>query len=286
MAGKPRSYWSEFLLHPANQTVVLGGLALGFLAAMPFGWDALGLSVLALAAVETIGLAVVPGLPPFRAWVEKRHARAAREARREQFLRQLDTSVNGGSEHLADYQRMVERVDSLYGLARSSSSSLTEREVGQIDDLVVGYLGLCVSDAMLRRQGDLTGPETLQKKLKSVRARLGDPNVTAEEAQQLRRAQAEYEEAIARLARMASRASALEASLATMPVRLEELYQMVMTAPSGGDLSSMLEESVERLRFAETVDVDIEEILGIKAAPPDVQRARAVTQAQAGGRRL
>jgi hypothetical protein len=284
MTGTPRSYWPEFLLHPANQTVVLGGLALGFFASVPFGWDALGLSVLALAALETIGLAVVPSLPPFRAWVEKRRARAAREARRAHLMAQLSTS--GGSDHLADYQRMVERVDSLYALARSSSSSLTEREVEQIDDLVVGYLGLCVSDAMLSQQDGLAGPETLQKKLKAVRARLGDPNVTAEEAQQLRRAQAEYEEAIARLSRMASRASALEASLATMPVRLEELYQMVMTAPSGGDLSSLLEDSVKRLRFAEAVDVDVEEILDIKPASPEVLRARVGAQAQAGGRRL
>lgn len=285
MAEQATSYWKEFLFHPVNQTVALGMLALGVLAAMPYGWDALGLSMLGLAAIETVGLAIVPSLPPFRAWVDQRRARAAREARRKHLLEQLD--LHGGSSHRQDYERMAERVVALYGLARSPASSLTAREVEQIDDLVVDYLGLCVSDAMLARQGGLSGAESLHKKLRGVRARLAEGGMAADEAAQLRKAQSEYEEAIARLARMTSRASALEASLATMPVRLEELYQMVATAPAGGNFSSMLEESVQKLRLAETsLDVDVEEILGIKPASQETVRARAAAQAQSAVRRL
>jgi hypothetical protein len=181
---------------------------------------------------------------------------------------------------------MTHRVFSLYEMARAPENSLTEREVAQIDDLVIGYLALCVADAMLGSQTTTASAEGMQKKLRAVGARLEQEALSVDEVQQLRKAQAEYEEAIARLARMGSRASALEASLATMPVRLEELYQMVVTAPTGGNLSTMLEESVEKLRLAEAVDIDVEEILGIKPSSQDATRARAAQAAQQNARRL
>jgi hypothetical protein len=278
------SYWKEFLVHPANQAVALSVIAVGVLASMPYGWDALGLSLLGLAAIETVGLASVPGLPSFRAWVDRRHASAHREARRRHLAEQLE--AHGGSRHYEDYQRMTHRVFSLYEMARAPGNSLTEREVVQIDDLVIGYLALCVADAMLGSQTTTASADGMQKKLRAVRARLEQEALSIDEVQQLRKAQAEYEEAIARLARMGSRASALEASLATMPVRLEELYQMVVTAPTGGNLSTMLEESVEKLRLAEAVDIDVEEILGIKPSSQEATRARAAQVAQQNARRL
>jgi hypothetical protein len=43
-----------------------------------------------------------------------------------------------------------------------------------------------------------------------------------------------------------------------MPIRLEEVYQMVMSAPRDGSLSQLLEESVSKLRLAEQAALEIE----------------------------
>jgi hypothetical protein len=61
---------------------------------------------------------------------------------------------------------------------------------------------------------------------------------------------------------MGARRSALEATLVSMPVRMEEVYQMVMSSPQAGNLSQLLEESVSKLRLAEEAALDMEHALG------------------------
>ena len=51
------SYWLEFLKHPANRMVVLAMLAGSVLLSVPWGGDGLGIGLVALAAVEMVGLA-------------------------------------------------------------------------------------------------------------------------------------------------------------------------------------------------------------------------------------
>jgi hypothetical protein len=119
---------------------------------------------------------------------------------------------------------------------------------------------MCLSDAALRatQARDVAGE--IGRKLKAVQQRLQQADLSAEEAQQLERAQGEYQEALARQARMQSRRSSLEAQLIAMPLRLEEVYQMVMTSPSAGGLRELLDESVSKLRIAEEVALDVDEV--------------------------
>lgn len=252
-------YWWAFLKHPVNRAVALGVLGASVLMSLPWGGDGLGLGLLALAAIQLVGLVFVPGLPPFQAAVDKADRQAGRDARRARLLQEID--AHGGSAHLRSYAQMCERVASLYRTASDRSTTLTEREVEQLDDLTVDYARMCLSDAVMR------GSETVEMihvtiyKLRDVQSRIDAGGFAPDEEQQLRQAAADYEEAIARHTRMAARRSALEASLLSMPVRLEEVYQMVMTSPRAGNLTQMLEESVSKLRLAEEAALDVESML-------------------------
>ena len=255
------SYWRAFLTHPYNQMVIWGAAAAGVFASFPYGWDGLALALLALAAVEVVGLAVVPGLPPFIASVDQKARRAERKAKRERLLSEV--RMHGGSSHLRAYEQMSQRVESLYRMASDTATSLSEREVEQLDDLTVNYLAMCLSDAVMRAKDGADNNGVTERKLRALTQRLAQGGLAQDDEQQLLRAKQEYEEALARHQRMDIRRSALEASLVSMPVRMEEVYQMVMTAPSAGQLSALLEESMSKLRTAEEVNFDVEAAFGI-----------------------
>ncbi len=257
------SYWRAFLTHPYNQMVVWAATAAGVLASFPYGWDGLALALLALAAVEVVGLAVVPGLPPFIASVDQAARQAERKAKRERLLSEI--GMHGGSSHLRAYEQMSQRVESLYRMACDTATSLSEREVEQLDDLTVNYLAMCLSDAAIRARDGVDNSGATERKLRALTQRLTQGGLAQDDEQQLLRAKQEYEEALARQRRMEIRRSALEASLISMPVRMEEVYQMVMTAPSAGKLSALLEESMSKLRTAEEVNFDVEAAFGIKS---------------------
>jgi hypothetical protein len=262
----PRTpYWWAFLKHPANQAIALGTLAASLLLSLPWGGDGFGLGMLALAAIEMVGLATVPGLGVFQAHVDKQDRFAARKARRERLLKEIET--NGGSPHLRSYEQMCARVATLYGTASERGTTLTEREVEQLDDLTVGYLQMCLSDALTRGDDKAAQANGLVRKLDGVEKRLAGGGLGPDEAQALQRAKAEYEEAIARHNRIIVRRSALEASLVSMPVRLEEVHQMVVASPQGVNLGQMLEESISKLRLVEEAALDVEHTVNPVSLP-------------------
>ena len=62
-----------------------------------------------------------------------------------------------------------------------------------------------------------------------------------------------------RARRMAVRRSVLEATLVSMPDKLEELYQLVMASPYAKDMGSKIEDSLSRLRIAEEVAAEFDD---------------------------
>jgi len=263
-----------FLRHRANQAVVMGLGALGVLLSFPFGADGFIAALLLLAAVETVGVAVVPMLPPFRAAVDKQASGATSQATRARLLQEID--AQGGSAHVESYRLMCDRVASLHRTALDRSSALSERDIASLDQLTIDYLRMCLSDAALRASQGRDVAAEIERKLKGVRQRLQQQALAPDEVQQLERAQVEYEEALARQARMQSRRSSLEAQLIAMPLRMEEVYQMVMTSPGTGDLRELLDESVSKLRIAEEVALDVD-IVSRAAPMPDRGRLKSAT---------
>ena len=277
-------YWWAFLKHPYNKLALLGLLTTAVLLSLPWGGDGFGVGMLALAAIQMVGLATVPGLPTFQARVDAQDRQRARQSRRDALL--LEVKAQGGSAHLRGYEQMCARVASLYRTAGNASTALSTREVERLDDLTVDYLRMCVSDAVARGSDKAELTAGVERKLRDVKSRLAAGGLGRDDEQQLLRAQADYEEALVRHNRMASRRSALEASLVSMPVRMEEVHQMVMTSPQAGNLSQLLEESVAKLRLAEEAALDVEHMLGpARVASISVNSADAALATAAAARR-
>ena len=76
-------YWWAFLKHPYNKLALLGLLTTAVLLSLPWGGDGFGIGMLALAAIQMVGLATVPGLPTFQARVDAQDRQRARQSRRD-----------------------------------------------------------------------------------------------------------------------------------------------------------------------------------------------------------
>jgi hypothetical protein len=250
------SYWLEFLKHPHNQVAVAAMVAGTVLLSFPWGGDAWVLGGLLIGSVEAIGLAIVPSLGSFRASVDRKRRRAEREQRRSSLLAEVGRL--GGSSYEAQYEAICERVQSLYRTAADRSTVLSEREVEQLDDLSVDYLRLCLSDAVMSSTGSQDAVRRANAQARELESKLRSSEISVEERSDLERVLAELRSVGERNGRMAARRSTLDAALLSMPVRIEEMYQMVLTSARSTELTQMLEESVSRLRMSERAMRDLD----------------------------
>jgi hypothetical protein len=91
-----------------------------------------------------------------------------------------------------------------------------------------------------------------------VQAQLQNVALPDDEQRQLRNALNEYTEVLQRSRRLAARRSALEATLVSLPDKLEEVYQLVITSPYSSEMGGKLEESLSRLLIAEEVAAEFD----------------------------
>lgn len=256
MSGKV-SYVGEFFAHRNNQFAMLGATCAAVFASMPYGWNGFALvGVLALGA-EIIGALTIPDLPSFRASVDSRLQRQAREQRRAALLGEL--KAHGDTAAMASYQHMCERVAALYRTAGDSRSTLARKDVENLDNLTVDFLGLCLLNLSLRSRKESASADVVQKKIDAIESQLERPGTPPDEERQLRRAMAQYAEVLQRARRLAIRRASLEAMLLSMPDKMEEVYQLVMSSPYSSDIGAELEESLSRLRIAEEVAAEFDD---------------------------
>jgi hypothetical protein len=245
------SYLGAFWRHPNNRVALLAAGCAAIFASIPFGLTGLALvGVLAL-GTEVLAALAIPGLPSFRAAVDREHHLHARAQRQNRLLAELNNY--GDDKALATFRHMSGRVQALYQAVGDSRNTLTRADVDKLEDMMVDYLGLSVVWQSLRPRKDGANDEVLLKRIAALQAQLQNPVLAAEEARPLRSALAEYTEAVNRARRLAVRRSALEATLISMPDKLEEVYQLVISAPFSSGMDGRLEESLARLRIAEEV---------------------------------
>ena len=256
MSDKP-SYLGAFLRHPANRMALLTATCAAVFASIPYGWEGMALVGVIALGTEVLAALGVPELPPFKAWVDREHRRQTRSQRQSRLLDELASL--GDSNALANYRHMVSRVQALYMTASDSCTTLTRDDVEKLEDLTVDYLGLSVVNASLRQRKDRAGEDLVVNRIAGIQTQLQKPGLPDDEQRQLRSALAEYTEVMNRSRRLAVRRSALEATLISMPDKMEEVYQLVITSPYSTDMGGKLEESLARLRIAEEVAAEFDE---------------------------
>ncbi|HCZ13654.1 MAG TPA: hypothetical protein DHV85_03445 [Candidatus Accumulibacter sp.] len=279
--GKP-PYVREVLTSQANLYAFLGSLAAGALLSIPFGFGVGAVPLIAFAAGEVLAALHIPSLPTFRDQVDRRWRAKARQASREQLFAELQKRAarrEGYAARLRTYQRMLGRVDSLYQRAETGLSRLNYRDVEQLDDVTVEYLGLWLSGLVMDDRVESINLREVDAKLAGIERELAAPR-PGTDVRQLQKARTDYAVLIERHNRMQSRRRALEAAMLSIPDQLDEIYQTIMTLPASEDVGSRLEEAVGKLRLQEDIEADLAS--GLAEALPGV----AVPTAGSGARRL
>ena len=279
MNDKP-NYLGAFLKHPSNLTALLAAGCAAIFASLPMGWAGLGLVGAVALGTEALAALAIPSLPSFRAWVDRQEHQQARSQRQARLLAELgQLSGSGDKNALATYRHMCSRVQALYQTAGDARTTLTRQDVDKLEDLTVDYLGLCVAHLSLKQRKDGPGEDLLSQRIAHLQGQLQNTNLPEDEARQLRSALGQYTETLQRARRLAGRRSALEATLLSLPDKMEEVYQLVITSPYSSEMGSKLEDSLARLRIAEEVAAEFDSPEPWELEPP--RKAQSVAGAAA-----
>ena len=270
---KETSYLGAMLTSQANLNAVLGGGALAVLASFPFGLVGAALPLLALGVGEVIASLVVPDLPSFRAKVDQSNRRARRDGVRTTLLAELArripvevsgsnlTSRGGQPLETADrkrktaFNRMIEQIQALSDVAKDRDSSLGESEIERLDEATLDFLSLWIARLIIEEREGASDLRDIRGKLAQIEQSL--PEVDRTTAAQLRRAQAEYQGILDRRTALVGKTVAIDAALAAMPDKIEEIYQMIIAAPYSKGIGDRLEDSLSRLRLADELEQEL-----------------------------
>lgn len=270
---KERSYLGAMLRSQTNLYAVLGVGAVAVLASFPFGLIGAALPLLALGAGEVIAGLVVPDLPSFRSKVDRDNRRARREEVRATLLTELAHRIpvqfSGASLHdsgkhslgtedvrrMNAFNRMAEQIQALSDVADDRDSSLGEPEIERLHDASLDFLSLWLARLVIDAREGAFDVRDIRSKLEQVEQAL--PKADRATAAQLRRAQAEYQGILDRRGALVGKTAAIDAALAAMPDKIEEIYQMVIAAPYSKGMGGRLEDSLSRLRLAEELEQEL-----------------------------
>jgi hypothetical protein len=280
---KETSYLGAMLTSQANLNIVLGVGALAVLASFPFGLVGAALPLLALGVGEVIAGLVVPDLPTFRAKVDRAQRRARREEVRatllSELVRRIPVEIRGSSlipfrapegsarrsqapsldaddrQRMTAFNRMSDQIEALAGVARDRDSSLGEPEIERLLDAALDYLSLWLARLQIDEREGTSDLRDIRAKLAQIEKSL--PDADRATAAQLRRAQAEYQGILDRRGALVGKSMAIDAALATMPDKIEEIYQMIIAAPYSKGMGDRLEDSLSRLRLADELEQEL-----------------------------
>jgi len=287
---KQVSYLREMLLSNGNMVAALGSVAAGVLLSLPYGFAAGLLPIIGFAAGETIAAMFIPYSENFRARVDKKYREQAREATRSHLLDEIEKrdqrSESAGS--LESYQRMCDRVESLYRVAIDSRTRLSLRDVEKLDDATLDYLRMRLAALIIEERARAVVLKDVEARLQVIERDLADSRPGMDQVQ-LQKARNEYLSLITRHRRMLSRKRGIEAAILSMPDQMDEIYQTIVTAPTGVDVDSRLAESIAKLGLEEDLEAELEGALRETAPelsarqehrPLNLKKAAAIRQAE------
>jgi hypothetical protein len=270
---KEPAYLSAMLTSQTNLHVILGVGALAVLAAFPFGLAGAALPLLALGAGEIIASLVIPDLPRFRAKVNRTICQARRDETRTTLLSELahriPLELNGSSlslarkgqleaadrQRMSAYNRMIEQIQALTRVAQDHDSSLGENEIERLHEATLDFLSLWLARLVISAREGASDIDDIHCKLAQIEQSL--PTADRATATQLRHAQVEYQGILDRRSALAGKTMAIDAALAAMPDKIDEIYQMIIAAPYSKGIDDRLEDSLSRLRLAEELQQEL-----------------------------
>lgn len=292
MAEAKPSYVREVLTSQTNLYAFLGSLAVGALLSIPFGFAVGAVPLIAFAAGDILAALHIPSLPTFREKVDRRWRANVRQTSREQLMTEIQK--RSGKRPLPEptlrtYQRMYERVQSLYQRADSGHGRLAWRDVEQLDEVTLEYLAMWLALLVMNDRAESVNLREVEQQVAALDRELATPR-PGTDLRQLQKARIDYLAIIERHHRMLSRRRAIEAAMLSMPDQLDEIYQTIMTLPVSEDVGTRLEEAIGKLRLQEDIEADLandlaEALPGVAMPTSTAAAARQRHLVAVGGRR-
>ena len=259
MGEKQPSYVREWLTSQGNVYALLGSVAAAAVLSIPFGFGIGAIPLIAFAAGEFIAGMYVPSSITFRDKVDQRYREAGRGAARAHLIEEISRRVPGESRidrTFETYDRMSQRVASLYALAADRRTQLSASDVEKLDDATIDYLCVRLALLIIEDRSATIDLGDIERRISAIDRELAAKHPGADE-RQLLKARNDYLALAARHRRMLSRKAALEAALIAMPDQMEEIYQTIITAPTSHELGAKLTDAVANLRLREDIEVEL-----------------------------
>lgn len=245
------SYLWAMLTTPLNVNLFLATLASSTFLSIPYGAPGAILPMLAFAAGEAIAAMFIPASSTFRAKVDRKLKLKRREAAAMHLRGEIARRCTEHDPRWDVYRNLQERVSSLREMGSHRRSALSEKDLERIEDTAIDYLGLWLAELSMDERQDSVNERDVERRLAEIGKRIENG---AEDERSLRKARADLEELLLRHRRLASRKSAVEAALLSLPDAVEEIYQAIITNSSAAEGGVRLSEAIERLRLEEELE--------------------------------
>lgn len=245
------SYLWAMLTTPLNVNLFLATLASSTFLSIPYGAPGAILPLLAFAAGEAIAAMFIPPSSTFRAKVDRKLKLKRREAAAMHLRGEIARRCTEHDPRWDIYRNLQERVGSLREMGSHRRSALSEKDLERIEDTAIDYLGLWLAELSMDERQDSVNERDVERRLAEIGKRIDNG---AEDERSLRKARADLEELLLRHRRLASRKSAVEAALLSLPDAVEEIYQAIITNSSVAEGGVRLSEAIERLRLEEELE--------------------------------
>lgn len=264
------NYVSSLFLHEYNLYAAAAAVLTSVLVSLPF--DSLGMiPVLGFMAVQAgMFWGGVADSSKWRSYVDTKARKALRIESRKRLIGELArySDLKMYKRYINQYNLMYERVEAMYSIANDSRTNISAFEVDRFNDLTVSYLSLLY--AWLNADSGLASQRfaEAQDNITKIETRLRETSMTVADRGHLSKALNEYRGVIERSKRRELRLTTIEASLNTIPDKLEEVYQMLSASPYSSDTSQRIEDSLNTLLLQEEVDSLVEaELAGLGTVP-------------------
>lgn len=245
------SYLWAMLTTPLNVNLFLATLASSTFLSIPYGAPGVILPLLAFAAGEAIAAMFIPSSSTFRAKVDLKLKLKRREAAAMHLRGEIARRCTEHDPRWDIYRNLQERVRSLREMGSHRRSALSEKDLERIEDTGIDFLGLWLAELSMEERQDSVKERDVERRIAEITARI---EKGAEDERSLRKARSDLEELLLRHRRLASRKSAVEAALLSLPDAVEEIYQAIITNSAAAEGGVRLTEAIERLRLEEELE--------------------------------
>lgn len=254
------SYLKEMVSHPASVYGGLAALAAGAILSIPLGLGFAAIPVLIYAAGEGIASLFVPSSPVFREAVNRRKRAERRSAMRQHLEEEITKRVGADHRLWGTVKRMDERLRSLEGIAKNSSTTLSLRETERMAEVVVNFLGLWLARLIIAERLESMDDRRLAGRIQYIDQQIAGA-ATPVDRKRLERAREDLTRVAGRRDSLRARETALDAAMLAMADAFEEVYQQIITDPSATDVTRSLEEAVSRMGVQQELEMAVDDEL-------------------------